>query len=217
MKILDTLLGRTKPAAANLDALFGLPGAVITLQAAEALVPTGRAGICYKPAAGQPFARTAEEFEQLLTMNGGDASVTTLRQESDSYGYQWLVLETSDFETLVTQVHVVNTTLKEQGYDSMLLCSVFGWRPLPAGSDTTAGDASAGAITAGAAPSDGAPASIYLVYLYKRGTFYPFVPMPGKERRDHETELRLQIVLADDLAVEADKERWMPLWGLPVH
>jgi len=196
VKILDTILGRTKPSKANLDALFGLPGAVITLQAAEALVPTGQGGVCFKPAAGQPFAQTAEEFEGLLGVTSGDASTTKVHQEKDSYGYEWIVLTTSDFETLVTQVHVVNSTLKDQGYESMLLCSVFGFRP---------------------AEAAGGGATVYLVYLYKRGAFYPFVPQPGKEQRDLETEMKLQIVLADDLAIEPDKERWMPLWGLPVH
>jgi len=198
MRIFDTILGRTKPASANLDALFGLPGAVITLQAGRGLVPTGEAGICYKPAAGQPFVRTTDEFEQLLGLSAGDASATTVRQESDSYGYEWLVLSTADFDTLVNQVHLVNTTLKEQGYESMLLCSVFGFRPE-------------------AAPP-ASPATTYLVYLYKRGAFYPFVPLAGRaEQRDPETEMTLQMVLADDLVIEKDKERWMALWGLPVH
>ena len=30
-------------------------------------------------------------------------------------------------------------------------------------------------------------------------------------------ELRLAEVLKEDLKIEPQKERWMPLWGLPVH
>jgi len=55
------------------------------------------------------------------------------------------------------------------------------------------------------------------VYLYKRGTFYPFVPLGGHERRDQEAELLLENVLGNDLKIEKEKERWMALWGLPVH
>jgi hypothetical protein len=55
----------------------------------------------------------------------------------------------------------------------------------------------------------------YLVYLFKRGTFYPFVP-DGKEHRDLEEELKLKSLVADDLTVEADLDRWFPLWDLPV-
>lgn len=199
MRFFDVLLGRTKPADANLDALFGLPGAVITLEAAEAMEPSGQAGICYKPSAGQPFVKTTEEFEQLL----GLSAEVKVSESSDQYGYNWVVITDPDFQALVNEVHVVNSTLEEQGYGPQLLCSVFGFRPMPQGGD------------ASQAPS--AAATLYLVYLYKRGAFYPFVPLPGKERRDLESEMRLQNVLDGELKVEKDKERWMPLWGVPVH
>ena len=66
MGLFDTLLGRTKPVRANLDALFSLPSAAVTLQVTAGLVPTGRAGVCFKPPAGQPFAEMQAELEQLL-------------------------------------------------------------------------------------------------------------------------------------------------------
>ncbi len=59
------------------------------------------------------------------------------------------------------------------------------------------------------------PSTAYLVYLFKRGTFYPFVP-EGHERRDTEQELKLKSLVTDDLTVEADLDRWFPLWDLPV-
>ncbi len=220
MKILDILAGRTKPAQADLDALFGLSGAFITLEASESLVPSGEGGVCYKPAAGQVFAHTAQEMESLLGLGGGP---TKVREETDQYGFHWVVLGQGaggaasasaggavdgagsapgdDPQALVNQVHLVNSTLQEQGFGPQLLCSVFGFRP----------------ATAAAATAGSTRATAYIVYLYKRGTFYPFVPLPGREQRDVETELRLSIVLADDLKVEKDKANWMALWGLPVH
>jgi hypothetical protein len=54
-KRLDALMGRTKPIQANLDALFALPSAAITLQSAAGLTASGRAGVCYKPPTGQSF------------------------------------------------------------------------------------------------------------------------------------------------------------------
>ena len=200
MKLFDILAGRTKPAQADLEALFGLPSAFITLEASESLVPSGEAGICYKPASGQPFAQTAEEMESLLGLGGGP---TKVREETDQYGFHWVVIgaggDASDPEALVNQVHLVNTTLQEQGFGPQLLCSVFGFRPVAGGAGS------------------GAPATTYLVYLYKRGTFYPFVPLPGREQRDVATELKLGNVLAEDLKIEKDKANWMALWGLPVH
>jgi len=190
MRLFDVLLGRTKPVESNLDALFGLPGAVVTLDVAEGLEPSGQAGVCYKPASGQPFAQTTEQFEQLLGLD----TTTSVTEQSDTYGYHWVVIHDADNQKLVTEVHMVNTTLQEQGYGPQLLCTVFGFRP----------------------KGTAAPASLYLVYLYKRGAFYPFMPT-GPEKRDLEGEMRLQNVLAEDLKIEPDKERWMPLWGVPVH
>jgi hypothetical protein len=55
---------------------------------------------------------------------------------------------------------------------------------------------------------------VALVYLYKQGTFYPFAPEPGK-RRDNAVELQLRGVLATDLPIEEELNRWMALWDAP--
>jgi hypothetical protein len=199
-KRLDALMGRTKPIQANLDALFALPSAAITLQSAAGLTASGRAGVCYKPPTGQSFDDMQAEVMKLLAMEGGG----TLRSSEDSYGYHWVVVENADTQALVTQVHLVNSSLSDAGWGPQLLCSVFGIGPAPKDAD----------------PADGPPAIIipsteYLVYLFKRGTFYPFVP-DGKEHRSTDKELRLKSLLANDLVIEQDLDRWFPLWNLPV-
>lgn len=194
MGFLDALLGRSKPAQANLDKLFGLPGAKITLEASEGLEPTGQAGVCFKPASGQAFSSTEQEFTQLLNL--GDEAGAHMAESSDEYGYRWVVISAQDFDSLVTRVHMTNSTLQENGYGPQLLCSVFAFGPGNVGTAAS-------------------KASTYLVYLYKRGTFYPFVPA-GNERRDNETELRLKNELQEDLAIEPDLDRWFPIWSLPV-
>ena len=209
-RIFDVLLGRTKPVQANLDQLFGLVSAQITLQTAEALIPTGQAGVCYKPVAGRSFADTSSETSQLLGLGDGAAGAilagsvaASVKQQDDQYGYHWVVQTVPDFQELVNQVHLVNSTLQDNGYGPQLLCSVCAFHADP---------------TAAPASGPAGPPLVYLVYLYKRGTFYPFVPAPGAgEHRDNDTELRLQTVLAEDLKIEPDKERWMALWGLPIH
>jgi hypothetical protein len=185
MGFLDALLGRTKPAQPDLDRLFGLPGARITLDAAEGLVPTRQAGVCFKPSVGQAFTNTEAEMTDHLD------------EGADEFGYRWIVLGADDFDTLVTRVHLVNSTLQDHGYGPQLLASVFGFTPKP-GADTTAAQ------------------RLYLVYLYKRGSFYPFVPLAG-EKRDNEAELRLKTELAQDLTIEKDLDRWFPLWNLPLQ
>ena len=61
-------------------------------------------------------------------------------------------------------------------------------------------------------PVDGR--ELALVYLYKRGTFYPFAPTSG-EQRDNVLELRVRDLLANELPIEPDVSRWFAVWRAP--
>ena len=189
MGLLDTILGRSKPVRANLDALFALPTAALTLQSAGGLVSSGHAGVCWKAPPGQAVADAEKEIAELV---GQDFTHTT-----DSFDYGWILLKDADFEELVTKIHMANSTLQENGWGPQLLCSAFGF------------------VAAPDAPSDAG--AFRLVYLFKRGTFYPFAPVDAsKERRDTELELRIRTMVGADLPVEPDLSRWFPLWDMPV-
>jgi len=210
MGLLDTLLGRTKPVQSNLDALFALPSAAITLQSAAGMTCSGHAGVCFKPPTGQGFTDMEAEVVKLLDLDGGSG----LTRSEDSFGYVWLVIEDPDIEALVTRIHLVNSSLSDAGWGPQLLCSVFGLATLA--SDATA-DTGGDSVVEGATVGPGTvlASTAYLVYLFKRGTFYPFVPT-GKEQRSTEEEFKLRSLVAGDLAVESDLDRWFPLWDLPV-
>lgn len=190
MKWLDTLLGRTKPKQADLDTLFALPSAAVTLEAAIGLRPTGEAGVCFKPASGQAFSATGEELIELVRF-GAEGSGSQVRTVDDEFGYRWVVLADPELEDLVASIHMATSTLEERGFGPQLLCSVFGFAGDEAGS------------------------SCHLVYLYKRASFYPFAPLAGR-KRDGELELRVRGALGRELPVEADLTRWFALWGLPL-
>ena len=220
MGLLDTLLGRSRSAPPDLDALFALPAAAVTLQSAAGMTLSGSAGVCYKPPTGQGFADMQAEVMKLLAMDGS----SVLRTAEDTYGYRWIVVANPDPGELVTQVHVVNSSLADAGWGPQLLCSVFGLSGAPRGDDAPAGndaptpaaaDGTAASGDAPAGPDDGSGTAAYLVYLYKRGTFYPFAPT-GHERRDTELEFRLRSLLEGDLKIEPELDRWFPLWDLPV-
>lgn len=189
MKFLDALLGRSKPAQPKLDALFGVTGAAISLEAAAGMRPTGQAAVCFKPASGQGFAAASEELKGLLELAVQEAG-SKLEVTDDRYGYRWIVITDPEMEDLVTSAHLVNSTLEQYGFGPQLLCSVFGFK-------------------------DRGGQRFNLVYLYKRGTFYPFAPLGG-ERRDNELELRVKATLGGDLPVEPELARWFALWGIPL-
>jgi hypothetical protein len=184
---LDALLGRTKPVPPNLDALFALPSAAVTLQAAMDFAPTGVGSVCFRAAEGRAFSDIEKDVSELLAM-GDNKSPPQL--STDSYGFTWLVCRHSadDVEGLVTDLHAVNSSLLQGGFGPQLLCTILGF--------------------------GGGSRSLGLVYLYKRGTFYPFAPLGG-ERRDNGLELQARGALGDDLKIEPDLNRWFPVWGAP--
>jgi PspAB-like protein len=190
MGLLDTLLGRTQQAKPDLDALFALPSAAVTLQAAADLRPTGIGSVCVKPAEGGAFEGLTDQIEELLAVNAADGN-RKYDETTDSYGFQWLTRRTSpdDLAGLVTDLHAVNSTLDSAGFGTALLCTLVGF-------------------------TDGKAPTIGLVYLYKRGTWYPFAPT-GETKRDNSREMQVRAMLGDDLKVEPDLSRWFPVWGAP--
>jgi hypothetical protein len=202
VKFLDALLGRSRPKQPKLDALFGVTGAAVTLEASAGMKPTGQAAVCFKPASGQGFAAASEELRGLLDLAVKEAG-SALRLEDDRYGYRWVVLGDPELEDLVTAVHLVNSTLEQYGFGPQLLCSVFGFGGSGGLEDSPPVKSSAGGRRC------------HLVYLYKRGTFYPFAPQEG-ERRDNELELQVRAALGTDLPIEPELGRWFALWGIPL-
>ncbi|MGB6455747.1 MAG: hypothetical protein WBH47_14820 [Streptosporangiaceae bacterium] len=188
MGFLDTLLGRTKPVPPNLDQLFALPGAAVTLQAATDFRPTGSGSVCFRAVEGRAFSDIEKDVRELLDMDAGSKPVEVSK---DTYGFTWLVCrhDPDDPEGLVTDLHAVNSSLQNGGFGPQLLCTIMAFR-------------------------DSGGRSLGLVYLYKRGTFYPFAPLSG-ERRNNALELQMRGTLADDLKIEPDLGRWMPIWGAP--
>ena len=75
MGFLDTILGRSKPAQPNLDELFSLPTAAITLEAAMNLKPTGTGSVCFRAAEGKAFGDIEKDVRELLSMGSGTDSV----------------------------------------------------------------------------------------------------------------------------------------------
>ena len=64
--IWDAITGRSRVKANNLDALFNVPNAAITLQTAAGLMPTGTGSVCFRSAAGAAFAETRNDVVELI-------------------------------------------------------------------------------------------------------------------------------------------------------
>jgi hypothetical protein len=184
----DAVTGRTRVKKNNLDALFTVPSAAITLQTAAGLNPTGTGSVCFRSAAGAAFAQTRDEVVELIR---SDSSAPEVEVSADGFGFTWLVVHRSpdDVTGLCTDLHAVNTSLEMQGFASGLLCSVIPF-------------------------ADVSGRRVGLVYLYKQGTFYAFAPT-GEQSRDNLLEISVRDQLTGELPMEQDLSRWFALWGAP--
>ncbi|MGB4505223.1 MAG: hypothetical protein WBI44_10090, partial [Syntrophaceticus sp.] len=153
----------------------------------------GRCGLALKPATSVYFQTAAEELRDLLQLSIKETKTKMMIQD-DEYHYRWLLFTDSDFEDLIGLVHMAAQTLKESGYDTQLLAAVFRFEQ-----------------------QKNLESPLFLIYNYKRGTFYPYIPIVKEgEKRDNHEEHHLFTMLEKELPWEKDFSLWYPIRGCPV-
>ena len=192
MGLRDVLSGRKKLKEPAAERLFAISTARITLQAELQMNPAGAAGVCFKPLSAGEFVRAENELQQLLEAVATESG-SKVERKSDEYGFEWLVVRDSDFEDLVTTVHLVASELESRGFGPQLLAAVF---PFEGGGFDQK--------------------RVFWVYGFKRGAFWPFVPTGKDQERDNAEELELKAKLENELPIEQDLTRWFGVFDAPV-
>jgi hypothetical protein len=189
--LLDVLFGRKKLKDARREKLWALTTARITMETELGLKPGGAAAVCFKPLSASDFVRAENELQELLDV-ATSAYGSRIRRRSDEYGFEWLIVEDSDFEGLVTTAHMVGSELAARGFGPQLLAAVFRFedrrRERP----------------------------VFWIYSYKRGAFWPFVPTGAGQERDNAYELELSAKLERELPIEPDLARWFAMFDAPL-
>jgi len=190
MGLFDVISGKRKLKQPAPDRLFALSTAYVTFETSLDVHSTGVAGIVFQALDTADFTAILKDMEEVVRGGAVDTG-TTVDSQDDSFGYRWMLLRDEEFDDLVVGVNAVSTALEAGGYGERVLCSVFAFR-------------------------DARQRPVYWIYNYKRGAFYPFVPADGEQQRDNERELKLKAQIGAELPVEAELERWFPLWGIPI-
>jgi len=188
--LLDVLTGKRKLAQPAPDRLFAITTAYVTFETTLEITTRGTAAIVFQSLATADFRSIVKDMEEVVRATAGDSGATVETSE-DSYGFSWLVLRGSQFDDLAVGINAVSSALEAGGYGERVLCAVFAF-------------------------SDASGRPIYMIYNYKRGAFYPFVPAGGAQQRDNERELVLKAQIGSELPVETELSRWFPLWGIPI-
>ena len=182
------LFGRGKGGAkvGKLSALARVQG---TLEGELGLRATGVAGVCFKPRPAKDFMQAEQQLDDLIGAVGINSSAS-VRRRSDSYGFDWLVAREGDLERLVAAVEMVASELAKRGFGGQLLAALFSF--------------------------ESRERPVYLVYGFKSGTFWPFVPTGEGQERDNDEEIRLRDALKSQLPFEPRLEQWLGLFDAPI-
>jgi hypothetical protein len=184
----DVLFGKKKLSEPKADQLFALTTAAVTLDVELGLKPAGAAAVAFKPQSSGEFRSAFDDIDKLVDAVAQQCG-SQVERKSDEYGFDWIIVRDPDLEDVVATVHTVASELTAQGFGPQLLAATFKF--------------------------DGGEHPVYWIYGFKRGTFWPFVPI-GEQKRDNATELELKAKLEKELPIEQDLTRWLALFDAPV-
>jgi len=188
--LFNILTGRsTVKGPAARERLFAITTAYVTLETSYEIRSSGVAGIAVQALSNADFQSMLKDTEEVVKATISDAS-GSVEVRDDNYGFRWVVVRAGTIEDLVVGINGVSSSVEAGGYGERLLCAVFAFK-------------------------DEAGKAINLIYNYKRGFWYPFVPAPGDQQRNTERELQLKAQIGGELPIEPELERWFPLWGIP--
>src|SRR3954451_7028889 len=163
MGFLDAVLGKRKIQGPAPDRLFALTTAYVDLETAQNVKTTGKAGIVFQQLATADFQQIVSDTEELLK-GTGEETASKISTKDDEFGYRWVIVEDPELEDLVVAVNTTADNIAVGGYADRILAAVFSFK-------------------------DQAGNPIYLIYNYKRGAWYPFVPAPGDHQGNTEREV----------------------------
>jgi len=190
MGLFDVIRGKRKIKASAEDRLFALTTAYVSSIDDLNIKSKGSAALVLQPLDTPHFNQVLKEAESISAATANESG-TSVESQTDSYNYHWLIFKDQDIDDLVVSINAAAGTVEGEGYGDRTLCALFPF-------------------------TNALRESIYLIYNYKRGSFYPFVPSKGSQSRDTEQELRLKSQLSRELPIEPELEYWLPLWDTPL-
>ena len=190
MGLFDILRGKREIKQPATDRLFAMSTAYESMTSGMGLTSSGEAAIVFQPLATSDFQSIVTDMEEVLK-GTGDEIGSSVETSDDEFGYRWMIVQDPDLEDLAVGINAVTDALAVGGYNERVLCAVFAFE-------------------------DRTKQPIYFIYNYKRGAWYPFVPARGGKQRNSERELQIKAQVGQGLPIEAELERWFPLWGIPI-
>lgn len=187
-KFIRTLFGTATEHEASKSAdsedLVALSRVSLALETNMGYEPAKEGGLAFSDIDSHDFDKALEEVKGVIHKD--DERENANLNIEDIHGTQWIVIEDDSVESLAANLQYGASAMNSVDYCSRLLAAVL---PFEKENDNTA----------------------YIIYSFRRGKFYPFVPIDGSNR-DTKTERKISVILDDEIDVEDDRNYWYPLW-----
>lgn len=181
------------------EGIFSLASAYITLEIKLGLTSTNRCGLCIKNVNGTYFSDTVSEVQEFLKISSNEFQ-TEYVVVNDKYGYLWIMLKGMSVEDILVASNGIADVIIDRGFKDQMLAAAFEFRKVVTPSSNLDGTQ--------LEPQ-------FLIFNYKRGKFYPFVPLGAQEKRRNDYELTLMSIISKEVPWEADMNVWYPMWEMP--
>jgi hypothetical protein len=146
----------------------------------------------FKSVSGRFFTEAVAEIKHFLDVSKADSDLS-YRMINDSYGYLWIIFESSKIEDIILGISAVGQIIHDRSFAKQLLAALFQFSNKKNNND----------------------ANQYLVYNYTLNKFYPFAPL-NKNKRDDKIEREIMKTIVDELPVEKDVSLWYPIWNFAI-
>jgi hypothetical protein len=181
------------------EGIFSLASAYITLETKLGLTSTNRCGICIKNVNGTYFSDTVSEVQEFLKISSNEFQ-TEYVVVNDKYGYLWIMLKGMSVEDILVASNGIADVIIDRGFKDQMLAAAFEFRKV---------------VTPSSNLDRTQLEPQFLIFNYKRGKFYPFVPLGAQEKRRNDYELTLMSIISKEVPWETDMNVWYPMWEMP--
>lgn len=185
LRLFEVIFGEGTVQESTLDGLFELSTGYRTLEAHK-YTSTDRGGICLGTVDTAEFESALADVGGMLEAGATPTTASTAITEND-HGYVWVTIEDTDFESVLETVQAIGTTIVDAGFGPSLLAAVFPFQE---------------------------ETDVYLVYNFKRGNWYPYVPKDGSI--SDEIEADIESILEGELTFEPDPQRRYSYADIPI-
>ncbi len=175
--------GAKKPS--DPEDLIALSRTSLALETELGLKPLHEGALSFSNVDSASFDNALKEVEEVIEHD--DSVDKTDVSVEQTKGTTWIRIKDRNIESLIVNLQYGASAMDSVDYDSRLLAAVL---PLEI-------------------PSEQRIA--YIIYSFRRGKFYPFVPLESKER-DTNLELKIAQIIENEIELEPDRGYWYPLW-----